>query len=150
MSFLGCSGKTTDPHKGGLFSYNPSEYDKRIEARNENLKRLKEATIVEQSTTQSLEDSKESQTLQNTEFELKISALSLSIATLDDEIRTAQIKTDDQAKMRDRILKEVDQLKSSFKLADELEDTELKLQELENLKKRRDELEEEVQALMLL
>ena len=36
----GCAGHTTDPRKGGLFSYDPSAYDKRISDRQNRLAEL--------------------------------------------------------------------------------------------------------------
>ncbi len=40
MLFTGCAGKTTDPRKGGLFSYNPNAYEKRLNDREQKLESI--------------------------------------------------------------------------------------------------------------
>lgn len=40
----GCSGKTTDPRQGGLFSYNPDAYEKRLADRERELSSVESDT----------------------------------------------------------------------------------------------------------
>jgi len=43
----GCAGSTTDPRKGGLFSYNPDAYEKRLSDREHQLSDIESDTAAE-------------------------------------------------------------------------------------------------------
>ena len=43
----GCAGQTTDPRKGGLFSYDPAAYEQRIADRENNLGAINQDTAVQ-------------------------------------------------------------------------------------------------------
>jgi hypothetical protein len=45
----GCSGGTTDPRKGGLFSYNPDAYEQRLADRERHLSYIEEDTAKQKS-----------------------------------------------------------------------------------------------------
>lgn len=40
----GCAGSTTDPRQGGLFSYNPDAYEKRLDDREAHLSAIERDT----------------------------------------------------------------------------------------------------------
>lgn len=50
----GCAGGTTDPRQGGLFSYNPDAYEKRLSDREQNLGSLENDTVKQKSKTKYL------------------------------------------------------------------------------------------------
>jgi len=43
----GCAGKTTDPRQGGLFSYNPDAYEKRLSDREGELSGVESDTAAQ-------------------------------------------------------------------------------------------------------
>lgn len=43
----GCAGGTTDPRQGGLFSYNPDAYEKRLADRERELAKIESDTAVQ-------------------------------------------------------------------------------------------------------
>lgn len=43
----GCAGKTTDPRQGGLFSYNPDAYEKRLADREQKLSGIESDTAAQ-------------------------------------------------------------------------------------------------------
>ena len=43
----GCAGGTTDPRQGGLFSYNPDAYEKRLADREQNLSGIESDTAAQ-------------------------------------------------------------------------------------------------------
>ena len=45
----GCAGGTTDPRKGGLFSYNPDAYEKRLSDRERHLTSIEDDTAAQTS-----------------------------------------------------------------------------------------------------
>lgn len=47
LVLAGCAGGTTDPRKGGLFSYNPAAYEQRIAERENNLSNIQQDTAVQ-------------------------------------------------------------------------------------------------------
>lgn len=44
----GCAGGTTDPRKGGLFSYNPNAYEQRLTDRETHLSSIENDTAAQQ------------------------------------------------------------------------------------------------------
>lgn len=45
----GCAGGTTDPRQGGLFSYNPDAYEKRLSDRDSQLTSIENDTVAQKS-----------------------------------------------------------------------------------------------------
>lgn len=43
----GCAGQTTDPRKGGLFSYDPAAYEQRLAERENRLSAIEHDTAVQ-------------------------------------------------------------------------------------------------------
>ncbi|MEA2048475.1 MAG: hypothetical protein U9O64_08540 [Campylobacterota bacterium] len=52
----GCAGGTTDPRKGGLFSYNPDAYEKRLSDRERRLSSIENDTAAQKSKTARLQN----------------------------------------------------------------------------------------------
>ena len=149
-TLFGCAGQTTDPRQGGLFNYNPKAYEKRVQDRKDNLSDVEELTQSAQEESSRLEAEKSSQAKEKAAFEAQLKELSSSIVSLEKDVQARQAKTVAQKKEQKRILSEIDSMKSSSRLADEMEDPEEKRLELERLQKKRDELEQEAANLMLL
>lgn len=53
--FNGCAGGTTDPRKGGLFSYNPDAYEKRLSDRRSQLGSIESDTSAQKRKTADLQ-----------------------------------------------------------------------------------------------
>lgn len=146
----GCAGQTTDPRQGGLFSYNPKAYEKRAQDKKDNVSKIEQSTQSAKEESSKLEANKSSQAKEKAALEAKLQELSSSIASLEKNVQESKAKTGAQKKEQKRIMEEIDSMKSSFKLADEIEDPGEQTLELERLKKKRDELEKEAANLMLL
>jgi chromosome segregation ATPase len=149
-TLIGCAGQTTDPRQGGLFSYNPQAYDKRIQDRREHLSDVDQSTQAAGEQSSMLEAEKSSREKKNAALRKQLRKLSASVASLEKEIKSKQAKTNVQKKERQRMLTEINSIKSSSKLADEMDDPEEKRFELERLTKKREKLEKEAANLMLL
>lgn len=149
-ALAGCAGQTTDPRQGGLFSYNPQAYEQRLEDRKSNLSEIEKANREAQAKSSQLETEKSIQEKEKAQLEASLQELSVSIASLEKNIRVTRTKTAAQKKEKERILGELKSMQSSSKLADEKEDPEEKRLEIERLKKKQDELEKEAAKLMLL
>lgn len=147
---FGCAGQTTDPRQGGLFSYNPTAYEERLQERRENLAKAEQMKLTSQEQTARLEAEKSSLTNEKAALEAQLLQLSASLSSLKKDIQSKQMTTAVQKDEQQRILSEIDSIKTSSRLADEMEDPEETRLELERLKKRRDELEKEAANLMLL
>lgn len=51
----GCAGKTTDPRKGGLFSYNPDAYEQRLSDRKHKLHAIEKDTRIQKNKNKNLQ-----------------------------------------------------------------------------------------------
>jgi len=146
----GCAGQTTDPRQGGLFSYNPDAYERRLQDRREQLSAEERASQSTQAQSASLEAERTSRAAEKAALEKQVKKLSASLASLEKKIKAKQTTTAAQNSERQRILAELGSVKASTRLADEMEDPEEKRLELERLKARRDTLEKEAANLMRL
>jgi chromosome segregation ATPase len=146
----GCAGQTTDPRQGGLFSYNPDAYEQRLQDRRGQLSAEEQASRSTQAQSASLEAEKTSRTAEKAALEKQVKQLSASLASLEKKIKAKQTTTAVQDTERQRILAELGSVRSSTRIADEMEDPEEKRLELERLKARRDTLEKEAANLMRL
>ncbi len=146
----GCATQTTDPHQGGLFSYNPDAYKQRIQDRKRHLSNVEQQNAALQAETDRLESEKTAQTRELAALKKEMSSLSASTASLEKKVRTVRAETSAQKRERERILSEISKVQSSLKKADDIPDPEEQRLEIERLKKKRDLLEKEVSDLMLL
>jgi len=149
-TLLGCAGQTTDPRQGGLFSYNPQAYEKRIQDRKEDLSGVDQSTQAAGEQSSRLEAEKSSREKEKAALKKQLKKFSASVASLEKEIKSKQVKTIVQKKEQKRMITEINSIKSSSKLADEMDDPEEKRLELERLNQKRDKLEKEAANLMLL
>ena len=94
--FLGEGCQTTDnPREGGLFSYDPQAYDRRLEERRQRLDQAKQEQAAEQQRTSQLEAEAADKRAQRDALAADLAALDSDIARL--ETRIAQAKSDSQA-----------------------------------------------------
>ena len=61
LLLAGCAGNTTDPSKGGLFSYDPSAYKQRISQQQNDLNVIQNDTAVQQDKNRQLKNNYYSQ-----------------------------------------------------------------------------------------
>jgi chromosome segregation ATPase len=148
--FSGCANQTTDPHQGGLFSYNPQAYEQRLQNKRKNLSTIDQANLTAQQEAARLEGTKSQQIKELERLNRKQIELTSTTAALEKKIRNTRTKTAAQKKEHDRILAEIAGLQSSLKVTDDMPDPEEKRLELERLKKKRDQLEQEAESLLLL
>lgn len=57
LVLAGCAGGTTDPRKGGLFSYNPTAYKQRIADKENNLDNIQQDTAAQNDKNKKLKNS---------------------------------------------------------------------------------------------
>ncbi len=149
-SLSGCANQTTDPHQGGLFSYNPQAYDKRLQDRQTNLEQIDNSTKGMQQQASGLEADKSAAAREQDAWKKDLTDLSLATASLERKIKAKKAATKVQKKERDRILTELSSLQASGKSLDDVHDPEERRLELEQLRKKREQLEMEAESLMLL
>lgn len=87
LAFLlaGCAGgtKTTDPRKGGLFSYNPDAYNKRLEDRRRERGQIEQDTVRQKQKTSYLQKNLASEKQQ-------LAVLNRNLTYLDNSLNTIQ------------------------------------------------------------
>jgi len=145
-----CANQTTDPHQGGLFSYNPAAYESRIQSRQKRLAQQKQENQSMQTQNASLEDEKSSVERERVDLKKQIASLSQSIASLEKKLRKAELETIKNKNQKKAILKKLQILQSSVKASDFIKSPKEKRAELKRLKKKQDALEKEAAALMRL
>lgn len=148
--FTGCANQTTDPRQGGLFSYNPQAYDKRLQDRKENLSETDRSNLAAQKEATRLKAEQSSRSEKIAVLKKKLNDLSASTVSLEKKVLASKAKTADQKTEQKRILAEINTIQSSLMVTDDMEDPEEKRLELERLKKKRNQLETEAANLMLL
>ncbi|MGD9947592.1 MAG: hypothetical protein AB7U29_03820 [Desulfobulbus sp.] len=146
----GCAGQTTDPHQGGLFSYNPQAYEQRLQDRRENLSQAEQANRDAEAESAALESERASRQKEKAALRRQVKKLSSSISKLEKGIKAQETKTMAQKQEQQRILAELKSLEASSRNTDNIEDPEEKRLELKRLQQRRDQLEKEAASLMRL
>ena len=84
-----CANQTTDPHQGGLFSYNPAAYESRIQSRQKRLAQQKKENQSMRNKGARLEKEKTSVKREMAALKKKIASLYKSIASLEKKLRKA-------------------------------------------------------------
>ncbi|MDD2465148.1 MAG: hypothetical protein PHI97_14210 [Desulfobulbus sp.] len=146
----GCAGQTTDPHQGGLFSYNPQAYEHRLQDRRENLSQVEQDNRNAEAESTTLESERASRQKEKAALQRQVRKLSSSITKLEKDIKLQRTKSSVQQKEQQRILGELARLKTASRNTDNIEDPEEKRLELKRLQQRRDQLEKEAASLMRL
>lgn len=145
-----CASQTTDPHQGGLFSYNPAAYESRIQSRQKQLAQQKEENQSMRNKGALLGKEKTSAKREMAALNKKIASLSNSIASLEKKLRKAELETTENKTQKKVILKKLQNLQSSVKASDFIKSPKEKRAEIKRLKKEQDALEKEAAALMRL
>lgn len=149
-SLSGCANQTTDPRQGGLFSYNPQAYDQRLQDRQTNLEQIDNSTKGMQQQASGLEADKSAAARNQEAWKKDLTELSLATASLERKIKAKKAATAVQKKEQQRILAELGRVMLAGKNLDNVHDPEEKRLELEQLRKKREQLEMEAESLMLL
>ncbi len=145
MFLAGCANLTDDPRKGGLFSYSPEKYEKRLQDREATL--AYEEADLDRSLRTNADLKKRKAAMQK---EVKI--LRQQNARIEKKLKQAKKSSDSETSARAaELLREQQQLKQeTAKLAAQNKETEAKRQEVERLKRELQMLEEEADALSRL
>lgn len=142
MLSLGCETTTTDPRQGGLFSYNPKAYEKRLEDRRNQRTVLEKQNAQMQKGTEILKGESAGKQAELDEMAAKVASLDEEVNKIEKEIANATLSTDAQKHAKWKLDLKLNGLKS--KLTDT---TDLKEKELKKLQKDLDNLLEEAMAL---
>ena len=141
MLSLVCQTTTTDPRKGGLFSYNPEAYEKRLDDR----RRIK--TDLERQNVEIQQESRKRESDYSTK-QAEQDIIAKQVASLDEELDNVKksiaditVRTDLQKHAKWKINLKLKNLQNK------LGDNERKEHDLKELKKELDNLLEEAEAL---
>ena len=96
FTVCGCD-LTTDPSRGGFFSYNPEAYEQRLEERRERLREFETQEIAEQQRRQNLNRDAASQRRANQEMQSKLKAVNADISKLRRNLDNFKATNDKQA-----------------------------------------------------
>jgi len=139
---------TTDPCKGGLFSYNPEAYEKRIEERTNTLRDLEEQKKTEKQKSEELQSVLYTKNAEKDDLTANIAALEKNIAQLKHIIEQTRLDTQKYEKEIERIHLESQSLEEELaQMQLESGNIEEKNKEIDRLQKRIDELLHEAEAL---
>jgi chromosome segregation ATPase len=140
---------TTDPSKGGLFSYDPEAYEKRIENRENRLKEIEDQQEIEKQKSEQLQHDLTEKKVEKNEFHARIAVLEDNLVQLKSEIKNVDIETEKREKeilhieLESKALEEeLNKIKMSS-----TEGIESKKKEIERLELRIDELLKEAEVL---
>ncbi len=122
LSMLGCA-TTDDPRRGGLFDYNPKAYEKRLEARRQELAKLEYTRQELERETHTFQNEVEAKQELRAQQREQLDILAQDLARLDDEIVKIQQNVDKyqartaaQKRERKRILVEVRAVKRQLSM----------------------------------
>ncbi len=146
-SFLsGCANMTDDPRKGGLFSYNPDKYEKRLQEREDRLAAIEEEQAWE--------------TQKNADLRRAKSQKQKEVANMRQKVRNEQAKLDRQLQAAKKangganadraaeLMRENQQLKKELaQIEASKKSNEEKLREIERLRGELEDLKLEAEAL---
>ncbi|KAA3599761.1 MAG: hypothetical protein D8M57_03535 [Candidatus Scalindua sp. AMX11] len=140
MFSVGCQ-TTTDPRRGGLFSYNPRAYEKRLDDRRSQKIALKRENTVMQQNSENLKEQFTNKQAEEDERARQIAVLDKEIDMIEGEIANSTLRTDLQKHAKWKIDLELKGMKKK------LTDTGLKERELRELKDELARLMEEAEML---
>jgi len=151
LSGCATSQTTTDPRKGGLFSYNPEAYKERIDERKARQSELEMQKAEEEQKSKDLEEQVALKRSERDALAKKIAALDSDIDKIEKQIANARTDTDAQKHAQWKINTKLKVLKKKLAAAKSSKvDTKAKEREVERLKKEIDRLLEEAEALSKL
>jgi chromosome segregation ATPase len=145
----GCSNMTDDPRKGGLFSYSPDKYEKRLQEREDRLAAIEEEQAWETKKNSDLRRTKAEKETQVANLRKKVKN---EQAKLDSQLRAAKKangganseRVEELMRENQQLKKEIAQIEASKK------SNEAKRQELERLNRELEDLKAEADALSSL
>lgn len=146
----GCANQTTDPHKGGLFSYNPQAYEKRLYDKQADLSKVEQSNLSAKDEAAKLKADQAALAKEKAALQKKIDQLSRDTTRLRNKILAAVAATGPKKKEQKRLLSEIATIQSAIQVSDDVEDPEEQRLELERLKRKRNQLEREAEDLLLL
>lgn len=144
----GCE-TTDDPRKGGLFSYNPEAYEKRLQDRQTKLGQLEEEKKQEQAKTEQLEQQTAAKRAERDALAKKVAAMDQDIAGLEKKVAATKTATKKAAQEKWRIETKLRAVKRELAKVqgDSSMDQTAKEEELKRLQKRIDQLLQEAEEL---
>ena len=146
----GCANQTTDPHKGGLFSYNPQAYEKRLYDKHADLSKVEQSNLSARDEATKLKADQAALAKEKAALQKKLDQLSRDTTGLRIRIMAVEAVSSHQRKEQKRLLSEITTIQSAIQVSDDVEDPEEQRLELERLKKKRNQLEREAEDLLLL
>lgn len=151
LSLGGCVSTETDPRKGGLFSYNPQAYEKRIEQRKTSLSETEADTEQARQEGRQLEESKQEKQARQEALKDKLTVLYAQSGQLQKQLDQAKASNAGQEKELERLKTEVASLRSNtIKTNNSSASDSAKQAQIARLQKRMDELLKEAEALSAL
>nr|WP_320010211.1 hypothetical protein [uncultured Desulfobulbus sp.] len=150
LLLAGCAGQTTDPHQGGLFSYNPNAYEQRLQNRRDHLNQVEEQNRQEQAESTALTAERAARQKEMASLRRQVRKLNASIVSLEKDVLAKEATNVAQKKKQQHILAKLKELKASSRNSDFIEDPANKRLEIKRLRQRRDQLEKEAASLMFL
>ena len=143
---------TTDPRKGGLFSYNRKAYEKRLDDRRAKKGDLESKQTIEQQKKEQLEGQVALKQSERNALRKKIASLDSDISKIEKQIASAKIQNDKQKHAQWKINMKLKALKKKLAAAKSSAspDTKAKKKEIERLEKELDRLLEEAEELSKL
>ncbi len=148
IAFLGCA-TTDDPRKGGLFSYNPDAYKKRLEERQSYLETLKKENFKEQRKSDEISSELEETQLNKDSLKRNILATDQNIQKIESQIRSGNSRYEKNITQKNEILRKVEEMKAEIiriKNTDYRVDEKQKQEELDKLNLQLEVLSKEAEV----
>ncbi|MDD9300904.1 MAG: hypothetical protein HUK40_00610 [Desulfobacter sp.] len=147
----GCVSTETDPRKGGLFSYNPKAYEKRIDDRKSTLETTEADTAQAKQEGQALELTQQEKQAQHEAMKTKLAVLYNESGKLQKELEQTKAANAQQEKELKRLLEEVGNFRNhTIKTNNSKTSDAAKQAKIAQLQQRMDELLKEAEALSAL
>ncbi len=146
----GCAGRSSDPHQGGLFGYNPAAYEQRLQERRHRLEQVEQENRRMETAGAGLEAERTATRQEMARLKQQLAVLATDTAALKKRVAAMRTTSRTQQKEQERILKELTALQSAAGTTDDVADPEEQRLELEQLRKKRDRLLKEANDLMQL
>ncbi len=146
---LGGCATTSDPSKGGLFSYNPEAYEARRQEREARLAAIEEAQRAEAAQSSALEASKEQKSTQLERQQAQLRSLKAQVATMKKRLQQASPKNSEQQTALNTLQQRATKLQSDMQRADATQDVAARKAYLEKLQKEYHMLQQEIDVLLM-
>jgi septal ring factor EnvC (AmiA/AmiB activator) len=114
LLIFGCA-TTDDPRQGGLWSYNPEAYEKRLEERRVALREIQGNQRNEENTTKHLKSELSAKKEKFTKEEERLESLTEELSKIRHDINQYQAKTNAQYNKKKRVQNEIQRLNNQIK-----------------------------------